>query len=267
MAADTRLVLAEFTYELAITETEPESALPGLRNALGWARTAAEAEGVDGLFQAQALLRSADIASILGLALRHSDFEGGVSALLGAAQLAVAAAEVDEAPATIRGPAYDTAVRTLQNVGLLTKVRAPHRSRDAFERGVEAAVAAVELDILPGEWRAKFQYLAASGSLELATLLDESPVEREAALRRSLGHTWEAVGSPHAEDEVKARAALVGCGASGRLLELVAEDPAARARELEAIEALGRIAAECAGAPEDLRAKGRHFALDAAKGR
>lgn len=264
MAAETRLVMAEVTFELAITEKEPESALPGLRNALGWARTAAEAEGVDGLFQAQAMQRSADMASVMGLALRHSDFEGSLEVLLGAVELAITAAGVGEAPATVRGPAYDTAVRTLQNVGLLTKERAPHRARDAFQRAVAFADEASGQREMEA-WAGKFSYLAASSALELATLVEG--IDRDTALVRALAYAREAVASPAIDDEDKARAALVGCGAAARLVEQSAGDAEASAKGLAEIETLARVAAECGGAPEEMRAKGRDFALDAAQRR
>ncbi|MBH25002.1 MAG: hypothetical protein CMH57_11205 [Myxococcales bacterium] len=270
LAVETRLLLSDATYELAMTEEEQPKAIERLQQALGWAREASESPGADAIMQADALLRGSRYACVYGLYLRHTDFEGGIEALEGAVALARSTAEPTHIPTHMRVTALDTAVRTQQNIGLLLKEDHTQRSRDAFQVAGDMAIEFAQDRGVPAPSRAGMLYLAANARLEQAILeqvLAESERHEPALklfeeVKQLARNVLRVEGARH---ESVARAALLGCGASGRLLRAVDPSDDARIdRELQSIESLGQRAASASEAPPELRARGAFFAADAA---
>ncbi|MEO1266960.1 MAG: hypothetical protein AAFX99_02615 [Myxococcota bacterium] len=271
LAIETRLLLSDATYELAMTEEEQPKALERLQQALGWAREASQAPGADAVMQADALLRGARYACVYGLYLRHTDFEGGIEALEGAVALAQTTAEPTHLPTHMRVTALDTAVRTQQNIGLLLKVEHTERARDAFATATAMAIDFAQDRAIPDLNRAELLYLAANARLEQGILEQVlAQAEQHPPALALFSEVKQLVRNVmrirQARHEAVARAALLGCGASGRLLR--AADPTDATtidRELHSIESLGQRAASAEGAPRELRARGAFFAADAAQ--
>lgn len=272
LEVETMLVLADAAYELGLSTERREDAIVAFEDALGWTRVASEAPGADGGLQAQALLKGANIACVYGLYVRHDDLQRGIEALEGAIALARTAAEADHLPIDFRAQALDTAVRTQQNIALLEREGSPSRALESFGRAAGMAREAASLPNLPPPVRANMLYLAANATLEVAILTQQlAGTERLAGALEGFMTVQELVrevlGLPHAQPDVVARAALLGCGASGRLLRALdpAEDEAAIQTELETIELFGQRAAQTQGADLELRARAAFFAADAAE--
>ncbi len=271
MQAETYLVLADASYDLAMTVEDPSKAADHLRNALGYTRESSEAPGADGVLQGQAMLRGANYACAYGLYLRNEDFEGGVEALEGAIGLALAVADQDHLPMDLRAPAWETAIRTGQNIGLLFKERDMATARNAFEASAGLAQRAASTQGLPAESRALCLYLGANASLEQAILMqalagDEKLPDALALLRKARDLARTAMDSPGCIGDIAARSCLLTCGVSGRFLRTLNDpaDAAAITTELEKIEVFGQRAAETKGAMDEHRATGASFAADAA---
>ena len=270
MAFETRLLLSDACYEVALTESEQPKALERLEQALGWARDAAEAPGADAMMQADALLRGARYACVYGLYLRHTDFDGGVDALKGAIQLALATLEADHLPLSVRANAYDLAVRTQQNIALLLKESDSEGSRDAFALAASMATEFSRDQMLPKVTRAELVYLTANATLEQAIQLQMvAGMEQHKpaiALFEDVKRMARGVlRGADAKPDTGARVALLACGACGRLLRALSqEDKAGILRELTGIVQFGEQASELTEANKSLRAQGAFFAGDAA---
>ncbi len=267
LQAETFLILAEVSYELALTIEAPSEAAELLRAALGWTREAAEAPGANALMQAEAMQRGANYACVYGLYLRNEDFEAGIAALEGAVDLALAVADEPNLPMALRAPAFDTAIRTRQNVALLLKERDQHAARRHFEASSALGRRAASTPGLSGGRRAGFLYLAANAQLEHGILgqslsSNEADSAALASLREARELAQAALEQPECPPDVEARAALTVCGVSGRLLR--AQPTLGGRAELAIIEAFGRRAAQAEGAAQELRDTGARFAADAA---
>lgn len=271
METETLILMGDAAYELGLLEKEQPKAVERLKDALGWTRQAAESPGADANLQADALLRGARYACVYGLYLRHSDFDGGIDALDGSVNLALSVASSPNLPPPIRATAFDTAVRTQQNIALLFKEHHPDLALDAFAKAADLGIsAAASGGDLPPAARATLIYLAANARLEQAILLqvaarseaDAQALGLFAEVKQLARNVFRIDGAPH---ETVARAGLLACGASGRLLRAIdPSDAAAIDRELEAIERFGQQASSQAQASEAIRARGAFFAADAA---
>ncbi len=269
MHAETLLVLMEVAYELALAEEEKDDALGGLQDALGWAREAAEAPGADALTQAQAMLRGANIAVVYGLHLRTDDYELGLSALQGAVDLAMSAANEEALPTDLRANGYSVAIRTQQNIALLAKENHAKTASKAFVAAAELAEEALALPGLPSGAVGEFAYLGANaifeaGVIDLRLNQDRNTARaRFAEVLRRCKTTLDASGT---DSDVRARAALLSCGALGRTLHTLGRgDDQAINDALQAIVEAGRIAAEEAGADSEARERGAFYAADSAR--
>jgi hypothetical protein len=262
LRVEAMLVMGEVHFELAQTEEKPEIAADHLESALGWSREASQAPGADALLQAQAFQRGANYACVYGLYVRGEDFEKGMDALEGAVHLALAAASPDTPP-EIRAGGWDTAVRTQQNIALLLKERDPHAAGAAFAASVVLATRASEDLGLPEGHRGQHLYLKANGLLEQAILAQlTSGVDDDPAAVRLLVECCCAVEEvltlKLVPPDVRARAALVGCGAWGRR--------GAGEECQEAIVRLATVAADTDGADPEHRDRGVSFAAQANQG-
>jgi hypothetical protein len=272
LEAETMLVLADASYELGLGTEDRKAATAAFEDALGWSRMASEAPGADGNLQAEALLRGANVACVYGLTLRHDDWSAAMEALDGAIALAQAAAANDHMPVEFRARSLDTAVRTQQNAGLLRKEKAELTpALEAFHRAAALALTSADLPNLPPPQRGAFLYLASNATLEAAIVQQTlAGTERHAAALQGLTRVQDlaraALGCAHLQPDLAARAALLACGASGRILRaLDTDDARAIQTELEYIEAFGQRAAQTDGADRELRARGAFFAVDAAE--
>ena len=266
---ETMLVLAEACYQLALTRVEPQPALELLEDALGWSRRATSCVGSGGLLQARAFKNAAGYACVYGLTLRHQDLERGIEAMQGGVELALAAAAPEGLPPHLRSEAYDTAVRTQQNIGLLLKEHDLLRASAAFHQAASQAVVAAGIDKLPPTWVAGFLYLAANAMLEEGAVLLELGEEHQSSARAALedacGTARKVLNAEVAEPEVVARAALVLCYAAGRIAEVLERHEAGAEPHLEAIIAAGERAALTEGASMEHRQHGAELALDACR--
>lgn len=269
MQAETFLILGDASYDLAMTVSEQTEAAELLRNALGWTREGAEAPGADGILQAQAMLRGANYACVYGLYQRHQDFGEGMAALEGSIELALTVANEPHLPMDLRAPAFETAVRTGQNIGLLLKERDPAQAAGAFFASAQLAEEASAVPGLPAGNRAQCLYLAANARLERAILLqvvagDEADRAALQALREARDRARAAWSQDACSPELFARAALIACGVAGRLLRTIdVNDTDAVVAELTLIADMGRRAAETADALDEHRVAGANFAADA----
>jgi len=264
------LMLGEVSYELAMALDDGAKAIETLRSAIAWVQGASEAPGADGLMQAQALQKGAEYACVYGLYLRHEDHEEGVRALEGAVELALSVADEASLPMGLRAKAYDTAIRTRQNIALLLKEIDPMVARESFGSSDALATRAAAVEGLSPARQREFLYLAANAALEqgILTQLIAGDLSDEVAvgLLTSASEKARRAMSEDSTPHLVARAALVVCGVSGRLLQtLDGERDGARIRsELETIEAFGQRAAHCEGAADAHRTTGAAFAAEAA---
>jgi len=272
LEVETMLVLADAAFELGLSTEDRRHAVTAFEDALGWTRLASEAPGADGGLQAQALLKGANVACVYGLTVRHDDLQQGLDALAGAIALAMTAAEADHLPLDLRAQALDTAVRTQQNVALLLRERSPSEACDAFARAATMARDAATLPALPPPVQANLLYLAANATLETAILRQQlAGTERHAAALEGLASVQDlaraVLALPHAQPDIVVRAALLGCGAAGRLLRALdpLQDEQSIQTELETIVMFGERAARTEGADPELRSRAAYFAADAAE--
>lgn len=262
LEVEAMLVMGEVHFELAQVEDEPENAVQHLENALAWSREAAQAPGADGLLQAQAFQRGANYACVYGLYLRHDDFPRGMASLQGAVQLAMAATGAGTPP-EIRAGAWDTAVRTQQNIGLLWKERDPAKAAEAFAEAAQLAAAGAADPGLSAAHTGQHMYLRANALLEGAILAqflggEEGAPEALALFAECVACVEQVLASEQTPADVRARAALLACGAWGRRGR-VTDTKASQ----EAIVRLGEIAATTEGADPEHRGRGAAFAQQA----
>ncbi len=269
MSAETMLVVAEASYEVAILIEDPKVIDKSLKAALGWTRQAADAPGAEGSLQAEARHRAANYACVFGLFRRHEDFDEGLSALRGAVELALSAARPKELPIELRGPAFETAIRTQQNLGLLLKEKGKTgESSAAFEAAGRLASEAVAVEEMPASYRAGFWYLGANAHLERAATMMVAQKTVDAAVTKVLEgarqNANQVLEMPDAPAALVARAALLACGAVGRMMQSK-EASMSTVQALETIESLGQRAAHAEGADLTTRSQGAFFAADAAE--
>jgi hypothetical protein len=271
MQVETTLIVAEALYEMALLSEDKKVVGESLQNALGWARKAAESPQANALMQGEAWHRGANYACVYGLFIRHDDFAQGEAALQGAIGLALEVAQHEVLPMDLRAPSFETAVRTWQNLGILYRERQEaEKAAEAFVRAASLAHEASQTPHMPASFRGGFDYLAANARMELAALRqaafgDHDP-EVGAQLRQARELAERALNNPESPRDIVARAALVGCGAVGRLMRgLRADDAASIRAHLEVIERLGQRAAHTEGADAESRSKGAFFAADAAE--
>jgi hypothetical protein len=262
LEVEAMLVMGEIHFELAQVEDEPEKAVEHLENALGWTREASQSPGADGVLQAQAFQRGANYACVYGLYVRNEDFEKGIGSLEGAVQLAMAATG-EAAPPEIRAGAWDAAVRTQQNIGLLWKERDPATAAVAFKRAAGLAAQAVADAQLSESHVAQHMYLRANAQLEGAILAQflggaEDAPDALAAFTACAKSVEEVLSRDTAPADIRARAALLGCGAWGRRGRATGEVACQ-----ESIVRLGAIAAATEGADPENRARGASFSAQA----
>ncbi len=262
LEVESMLVMGEIHFELAQVEDEPKTAVEHLENALGWTREASSAPGADAALQAQAFQRGANYACVYGLYVRTEDFTRGIGSMEGAVQLALAATS-EAAPPEIRAGAWDTAVRTQQNIGLLWKERDPAQAAGAFSAAAGLASQAASDEGLSAAHVAQHMYLRANALLEGAILAQwlggtETAPEALALFTDCVAAVEQVLARPSAPADVRARAALLGCGAWGRRGRATGE-----ARCQEAIVRLGAIAAATEGADPENRERGASFANQA----
>lgn len=261
LEVEAMLVMGEVHFELAQVEDEPERAVEHLEHALGWSREASQSPGADALLQAQAFQRGANYACVYGLYVRTEDFDRGMASLEGAVELALAATG-EGAPPEIRAGAWDTAVRTQQNIGLLWKERDPARAAAGFAEAARLAELGANDAQLSESHIAQHMYLRANALLEGAILaqwlggVEDAP--EALALFDACVAAVEAVLRRTAPADVRARAALLGCGAWGRKGRVTG----ARACQV-AIVRLGAIAAATEGADPEHRERGASFSNQA----
>lgn len=269
MDVETSLVVAEGYYEVALLSEDEEVVTESLQSALAWTRQASEAPGANGALKAECFHRGANYACVYGLFRRHKDMQEGVDALRGAVELALAAADLDHIPSEIRAPSYETAVRSLQNIGIILKESGKTgEASEAFAESAKLCQRVSKIDALSGPFQTGFLYLGANAFLERAAIAQKELGPRNSEvgelLNGALHLATACLGRQDTPAEFVARSALLACSVAGRRMHtLTPGDEAGLRKCLTDIEKFGQRAAHAEGADKESRSKGAFFAADA----